>query len=390
VPLDVVPDAVLLIDGAGAVVEANEHARRLFGYDPTGDAVAGLLNQTELPVDVSGPARLRVQGRHGNHVPFVADVSVADSEIAPGHRLVVLRELDSGLLVEESRRLLDLAFETAPIGMAFFDPEGAYIRVNQALCRLLDRPPDALLGRRDQEFTHEDDREADISAAWRILDGEIDTWQTEKRFVRPDASVVWVIANMTFLRDEARRPIAWLGQFQDITDRKSLEERLRRLADEDPLTGIPNRRSFEAAVRLTLDLSARDQVSGALLMIDLDGFKAINDTHGHATGDAVLAAVAAQLRGRLRSTDLLGRVGGDEFAVLLRATAGARAQTVAASLAHCVRETRLGPDQPAVSLDASIGVADFGTYPLPTVEELLAAADQAMYRAKREAREDTG
>jgi diguanylate cyclase (GGDEF)-like protein/PAS domain S-box-containing protein len=388
VPLDVVPEAALLVDAAGAVVEANEPARRLFGYDPTGDAVAGLLNQTELPVDASEPVRLRVQGRHGDHVPFVADVSVGDSELAAGQRLVVVRELDSGLLVEESRRLLDIAFETSPIGMAFFDPEGAYIRVNEALCRLLDRAPAALLGRRDQEFTHEDDREAGIAAAWRILDGEIDTWQTEKRFVRPDGSVVWVIANMTFLRDEARRPIAWLGQFQDITDRKSLEDRLRQLADEDPLTSVPNRRSFEAAVRMTLDLSARHQIAGALLMIDLDGFKAINDTHGHATGDAVLAAVAARLRNRLRSTDLLGRVGGDEFAVLLRATAGARAQSVAESLAACVRETRLGPDQPEISLSASIGVADFGSYPLPTVEELLASADAAMYRTKRKARED--
>ena len=388
VPLDVVPEPTLLVDAAGAVVEANESARRLFGYDPTGDAVAGLLNQAELPAEASEPVRLRVQGRHGDHVPFVADVSVADSEVAPGHRIVVLRELDSGLLLEESRRLLDLAFDTAPIGMAFFNPEGEYLRVNEALCRLLDRTPDAMLGRRDQEFTHEDDREADVAAAWRILDGKIDAWQTEKRFVRPDGSIVWAIASMTFLRDEARRPIAWLGQFQDITERKSLEDRLRQLADEDPLTSIPNRRSFEAAVRLTLELSARHRVHGSLLMVDLDGFKAINDTHGHATGDAVLAAVAARLRDRLRSSDLLGRVGGDEFAVLLRATAGARAQKVAEALAACVRATRLGPGQPDVSLSASIGVADFGAYPLPTVEELFAAADAAMYKTKRGARED--
>jgi diguanylate cyclase (GGDEF)-like protein/PAS domain S-box-containing protein len=387
VPLDVVPDAALLIDAAGAVIEANEHACTLFGHDPTGDALAGLLNQAELPSDSGKGVRLRVQGRHGDLVPFVADVSVADSEFAPGHRLVVLRELDSGLLIEESRRLLDLAFESAPVGMAFFNPEGEYIRVNDGLCRLLDRAPEALLGRRDQRFTHEDDREADVAAAWRILDGEIDTWQTEKRFVRPDGGIVWVIANMTFLRDEARRPIAWLGQFQDITERKTLEDRLRQLADEDPLTGVPNRRGFEAAVRLTLELSARHQTAGSLLMIDLDGFKAINDTHGHATGDAVLAAVARGLRDRLRSTDLLGRVGGDEFAVLLRATSGPHAVKVAEALEERVRTTRLAPDQPDIALTASIGVADFGTYPLPSVEDLFAAADAAMYSVKRRAQE---
>ncbi|MGH2897055.1 MAG: PAS domain S-box protein, partial [Solirubrobacteraceae bacterium] len=282
VPIDAPPDAALVIDADGAVLEANARARQLFGRDPTGDAVAGLLNQAELPLRTDEHVHLRVQGRHGDHVPFIADISVRDHGSAPGVRLVILRELDSGLLVEESRRLLDLAFESAPIGMAFFNPEGEYIRVNPALCRLLDRAPEGLLGRRDQEFTHADDRASDVDAAWRILDGEIDTWQTEKRFVRPDGTVVWAIANMTFLRDEARRPVAWLGQFQDITDRRAHEDRLRRLADEDPLTKVPNRRSFEDAVRIALQLSQRHQIAGALLMIDLDNFKSINDTHGHA------------------------------------------------------------------------------------------------------------
>jgi len=385
--LDALAEPALLIDEKGAVIAANEPARLLFGRDPTGDAIASLLSQAELPDD-GQPIALRVQGRHGDHVPFIADVSVTASEQHPGSRLVLLRELDQGLLVEESRRLLDLAFESAPVGMAFFDPEGRYIRVNPALCTLLGREPEELIGHRDQEFTHPDDRQSDVAAAWRILDGELDTWQTEKRFMWPDGAIVWAIANMTFLRDEARRPVAWLGQFQDITERKALEDRLRRLADEDPLTSVPNRRSFEDAVRLTLELSGRHQIAGSLLMIDLDGFKAINDTHGHAVGDAALAAVAAGLRDRLRSTDLLGRVGGDEFAVLLRATSGPPAQTVAAALRQRVRETTLGDGRPALKLDASVGVAEFGTFPLPSVEELFASADAAMYAAKRGARPD--
>ena len=387
-PLDVVPDAAVLIDRDGTVVAGNEHARRLFGHDPAGDAIARLLDQGLPPATNDRPVRLRAQGRHGDRVPFVADISVADSDIVPGHRIVLLRELDSGLLLDESRRLLDLAFDSAPIGMAFFNPEGEYLRVNDALCRLLGRPLDALLGHRDQEFTHPEDRDADVAAAWRILEGEIDTWQTEKRFVRPDDSVVWVIANMTFLRDEARRPIAWLGQFLDITERKSLEGTLRRLADEDPLTGLLNRRSFEAAVRLVLELAAQESISGSLLMIDLDGFKAINDTHGHPTGDAVLASVAGSLRERLRTTDLLARVGGDEFAVLLRETTGVRAQRVADALADRVLETQLGAGRPELTLGASIGVAEFGSLPLPTVEELFAAADAAMYADKRKTRDD--
>ena len=387
VPLDVLPEAALLLDRDGHVVEANELATRLFGHDPTGEAFSGLLHGTELPAAGDEPARLRAEGRHGDHVPFVADVSVTRRGAVPGHRLALLRELDGGLLVDESQRLLDLAFETAPIGMAFFNPEGEYIRVNPALCGMLDRSPDELLGRRDQEFTHPEDRDSDVQAAWRILDGEIDTWQTEKRFVRPGGGVVWAIANMTFLRDEQRRPIAWLGQFQDITERKSGEAQLRRYAEEDHLTSTANRRSFEHAVRLTLELCARHGIPGSLLMIDLDGFKAINDTHGHAVGDATLAAIAGELRERLRATDLLARVGGDEFAVLLPATSGAGARELGEALAARVRATTLGPGRPAVSLSASVGVADFGTAPLPTVEELFAAADAAMYAAKRRTQE---
>ncbi|MEA2192720.1 MAG: hypothetical protein QOI73_2841 [Solirubrobacteraceae bacterium] len=387
-PLRALPEPALVIDAQGAIVEANDLAIALFGRDPTGDAIAALLAQADLRLQAERPSRQRVQGRHGDNVPFILDVSVGVAEWAPGERLVLLRELDGALLVQESNRLLDIAFEKSPIGLGLFNPEGEYIRANPALCELLDRPLEGLIGRRDQEFTHRDDRQSDVDAAWRILDGEIDVWQTEKRFVRPDRTIVWAIASMTFLRDEHGHAVAWLGQFQDITERRSLEQRLRRLADEDALTSIPNRRSFEASVELALELSARHGIAGALLMIDLDGFKEINDTHGHALGDRVLAAVATALRQRLRATDLIARVGGDEFAVLLRATSGDAARGVADALAGVVRQMRLVPGDPEISLSASIGVADFGPLALPSAGELLAAADAAMYVAKRAARRD--
>ena len=380
--LDALPDAALVLDEGGCVVAANALVAELVGRDPTGEPLAHLLRcraLEQLSPEPLREGRAEVLRRDG--VPIVVDVSAC----APhdGHRLVFLRKLDAPRLIEESERLLQVAFETAPIGMAFFNTDGQYLRVNAALCSLLDRREDELLGRRDQEFTHPEHRASDVAAAWRILEGEIDTWQTEKRFVRPDGSAVWVIANMTFLRDEDGRALTWLGQFQDITERKGLEERLRRLADEDPLTGLPNRRGLEGAIRLALDMADRHQLAGALLMIDLDGFKAVNDTHGHAVGDEALAAVSQSLRARLRATDLLARVGGDEFAVLLRATTGGRARALADALVQAVRTTSLGAGEPDIALDASIGVADFEPVALPTVRELLDCADAAMYAAKR-------
>ncbi|MEA2154488.1 MAG: hypothetical protein QOE11_628 [Solirubrobacteraceae bacterium] len=355
----------------------------LFGGDPTGEPLAGLLRCRALEDPCEGPlSQGRAEATRRDGVPLVVEVSAtAPNE---GRRLVFLRKLDAPRLVEESERLLQVAFETAPIGMAFFNTEGEYLRVNPALCRLLDRSEADLLGHRDQEFTHPEHRASDVAAAWRILQGEIDTWQTEKRFLLPDGGSVWAIANMTFLRDEEGRALTWLGQFQDITARKALEDRLRREADEDPLTGLPNRRHLEESIRLTLSMSHRHGFAGSVLVLDLDGFKEINDTHGHAVGDAALAAVAQALSRRLRSTDLLARIGGDEFAVLLRVTGGEAARTLAADLVRAVRATKLADGKPSISLDASIGVADFGEPPLPSVNELLASADAAMYAAKRD------
>jgi diguanylate cyclase (GGDEF)-like protein/PAS domain S-box-containing protein len=380
--LDALPDGAVVLDEGAVVVAANGLARELFGCDPTGARLPRLLRCPALYDPLDGPLRHgRAEATSSDGVPFVVEVSAAAPHA--GRRLVLLRKLDAPRLIEESERLLRVAFETAPIGMAFLNTAGEYLRVNPALCRLLDRSEEELRGRRDQEFTHPEHRASDVAAAWRILDGEIDTWQTEKRFLRPDGSAVWVIANMTFLRDEQGRALTWLGQFQDITERKALEERLRREADEDPLTGLPNRRRLEESIRLTLAMSSRHGFAGSVLVIDLDGFKEVNDTHGHAVGDAALAAVAQALDRRLRSTDLLARIGGDEFAVLLRVTGGEAARKLAADLVRTVRATTLAEGMPAIALDASIGVADFGEPPLPTVQELLAAADAAMYAAKR-------
>jgi diguanylate cyclase (GGDEF)-like protein/PAS domain S-box-containing protein len=380
--LDALPDAALVLDESGTVAAVNARLATLLDDDPTGRPLADVLRCRALEDAVAGPlCHARAEALRRDGVPLLVEVSAAAAQA--GRRLVFLRRVDAPRLLEETERLLQVAFETAPIGMAFFTTEGVYLRVNAALCRLLDRPAGDLLGRRDQEFTHPDHRASDVAAAWRILEGEIDTWQTEKRFVRPDGSAVWVIANMTFLRDEDGRALAWLGQFQDITERKALEERLRRLADEDPLTGLPNRRGLVREIALALEMSDRHQVHGALLMIDLDGFKHVNDTHGHAVGDAALMAVARALLERVRATDLLARVGGDEFAVLLRATSGTAARVLADALRGAVRATTLDADFPAVALDASIGVADFGAAPLPSALELLASADDAMYAAKR-------
>jgi diguanylate cyclase (GGDEF)-like protein/PAS domain S-box-containing protein len=139
--------------------------------------------------------------------------------------------MDGGELLGAAQRYFDVAFDCAPIGMAVFNPDGEYVRVNRALCAILARSESDVLGRRDQEFTHPEDRAADVQAAWRILEGGLDTHQCEKRLLRPDGSIVWVLVNLTFLRDAAGRPLSWVAQIQDITARRQAEEELRRQRD---------------------------------------------------------------------------------------------------------------------------------------------------------------
>ena len=384
---DALPEAAILLGSDGRVRSVNEPAAAMFG------SAGWLLDQPAarslgdvdpvlswLTADEGPPIlRHRLMGRRASDVPIVVDLSARRLEHGETPvALCLLRELRDDRLAGEAQRYFDIAFEQSPIGMALFDTDGQYIRVNSSLCEMLGRSADALLGRRDQEFTHPDDREADVDAAWRILEGELDTWQCEKRFLRPDGEVVWAIANLTFLRSAGGHPLSWVGQFQDITARKRQEAHLRELADRDPLTGLFNRRRLERELD---DRLARGD-AGALLLVDLNHFKEVNDSHGHRAGDLVLVTIASVLSEVVRESDLVARIGGDEFALLLQDAEELDARALAALVAEFVRAQRFG-FAPDAYVSASVGVAAFGLGRETTSAALLAEADSAMYRAKR-------
>ena len=188
------------------------------------------------------------------------------------------------------------------------------------------------------------------------------------------------------MRDADGRPLYRLVQALDVTERKTTEERLRFLADHDPLSGVFNRRRFEAELQRELDLSASRPRRSVLLLLDVDRFKAINDTLGHATGDAVIERLGDALRSRLRSADVVARLGGDEFAAILRrvdldaAREGARdLQTVAAQRLASI----VGEGHGAVTLSAGLVSIGEGASP----DELLSLADRALYAAKAAGRD---
>ena len=379
--IGLMPFAAALVGLDARVLAANAAMRALFARDdlaaaapPLGALFPGEAGLPErLRAAAGTDAGLRLTGRRATGVPFTCD---AHAHPLPGGAVVVVvRELRGDALAAQAQRALDAAFDAAPIGMALFDTDGRYVRVNAALCALLGRPAGELLGQRDQEVTHPDDREADVAAAWRILEGEIDVWQTQKRFLRPDGSVVHAIANMSFVRDDARRPLCWLGQFQDITAQKLQEEALVHMAGHDELTGLANRRAFLAVLTAELDAARRGEGRGAVVALDLDRFKAVNDTAGHRAGDALLARVAARMRREVREGDMVARIGG----VRPRAREDDR-ELVAAALALAVVEASDG------LVGASCGTVAYDPAWRGTVDDLLAEADREMYAAKTAAR----
>jgi diguanylate cyclase (GGDEF)-like protein len=184
------------------------------------------------------------------------------------------------------------------------------------------------------------------------------------------------------IRDDAGQPVHALAQVLDISERRSYEERLKHLADHDPLTGLPNRRALEGSLEDHLARCRRYGAAGGLLLLDLDGFKMVNDTLGHAAGDELLVGCADALRRRLRETDVIARLGGDEFAVLIPVEDRDEAERVAQALIDTVREYAAGGmASERGRVTASIGIALFEDAPL-TAREMLIRADFAMYAAK--------
>ena len=179
---------------------------------------------------------------------------------------------------------------------------------------------------------------------------------------------------------------ALLGALLVIWNRNEQLRELQRQASQDPLTGLKNRRRFEEDLRTELARSHRDHVSGALLMLDLDNFKQVNDTLGHPIGDRVIEEIADVLRGRMRETDVLARLGGDEFAIVLPRCDASEAHGVAEAIATGIRE-HVPRKEGVPPITVSIGLAMFGPGSSATLESVQKEADTAMYAAKAAGRD---
>jgi diguanylate cyclase (GGDEF)-like protein/PAS domain S-box-containing protein len=212
--------------------------------------------------------------------------------------------------------------------------------------------------------------------------GDADEARIETRFLRADGTRCWVAASTTPVRGASLEPLYHVVQIEDISNRKRTEDELRQLADHDVLTGLLNRRGFMDGLRRELRRMERNGEYGALLLLDLDNFKLVNDSAGHPAGDEVLRTTADVLRRRLRATDVIGRLGGDEFAALVLNVTPRQAREIAEGTADAVRAQTVSAGKTTLAVSASIGVVAIDKPNEENEDDLLAAVDRAMYHAK--------
>lgn len=291
------------------------------------------------------------------------------------------------------KELGDSAFADAGIPMAFVAPSqergglGRILAANGAMAFFTGRTKQELGGLSFAELVHRDDVALFEDLIARLCRGEMETCSFEKRFEHADGHRTWGLITVARGHElTGDRQGALVVQVHDISERKHFVGQLEYFADHDPLTSLYNQRRFRIDVDRQLAYARRHGGGGAVLMLDLDNFKGVNDQYGHAAGDALIIAVAAALSGNSRETDLVARLGGDEFAVLLPESSLDEAHSHAEQLLRAIAAVVVEGAGLGITVAASCGVAGFQSDDGQCADDVLINADLALYQAKESGR----
>ncbi|HEY0857187.1 MAG TPA: EAL domain-containing protein [Albitalea sp.] len=298
----------------------------------------------------------------------------------------VSRDITERKRAEDTRRQWAMAFESTRDGVVITDVRARIQAVNRAFCEITGHAKEDVLGHTPRLLQSGLHNAAFYAALWRSV-RENGSWQGEVWNRRKNGDVYPQWLTISAVHDEAGELSNYVGVCTDISRIKRSEAELERLAHYDPLTDLPNRRLLQLRLEHALERAHRRRSRTAILYIDLDGFKTVNDSLGHPAGDELLVCVAKRLRARMREEDTLGRLGGDEFLVVLESLGEpGEAAIVARDLLRAVAEPmRLAGGHEAY-VTASIGISVHPDDGSASAVEMLRDADAAMYRAKDQGR----
>lgn len=384
---------LLLLTPGGRLIASSEIETLGYPNDYGGRHIGEFVHPDDLPGLFEAIEDARADGAYGRTWRArvrradgswgVFEGTLVDAEDDPILEGTVLRvrevredELEAVDEVEAGDRFHSLA-EALPLGILSADARGWVVFCNDMAEQILGLPADELKGRGWERAIHREDRLEVVAAAGHVVTLGVNQQVT----FRVESGEVPRWAHAKFVALGAERRTGWIATIEDITDRRRAESELAYQATHDALTGLPNRVLLNDRIRQACGRLRRGADTVSVVFIDLNGFKAINDTYGHRTGDAVLVEVANRLRQVVRAIDTVARFAGDEFVVVCESITS----DALSSLLRRIREAIAVPmllDGVYVSIDASIGVATTHD-PSADADELIVLADQQMYREKR-------
>lgn len=285
----------------------------------------------------------------------------------------------------EYQNRFETIFEHANVGVALLGLDGRLLRVNRSLCQMLGYNESDMLAMNFYYLIHPNDLNDLQIHIQELIDKKIQIFQNEQQCYRKNGEALWIMSALSLIRDSEDKPVYFILQIQNITLQKKAEERLRHMAYHDPLTSLANRNKLEQFINHILASSRRHQQGFALMFLDLDRFKNINDTLGHEAGDVLLQIIAERLRSAVRSTDMVARLAGDEFVLLI--TDVKRTESVALiaqKILENVMKVVVVKGQ-EIYITTSIGISLY-PYDGQNIQTLMKNADLALYRAKEHGR----
>jgi diguanylate cyclase (GGDEF)-like protein/PAS domain S-box-containing protein len=315
----------------------------------------------------------------------VLHVAIYYMLLAGGFGILLLAKQTADRELRASEARFRSYFELPLIGITITSPNKGWLDANAKMCDMLGYTKNELASLTWAELTHPDDLAVDLAQFNRVMAGEIDGYDLEKRFIHKDGHALFTRLAMQCVRHPDRTVNYVVALLEDITERKRLEEQLQQYATIDELTSVINRRRFIDLATIEIKRTVRINHPLSLAMLDIDHFKHINDTYGHAVGDQALITLTRTCQENLREIDVLARFGGDEFVVLLPETTLCEAQagTERVRLALTAHPVDLGGKPVAMTI--SVGIAGLGSESM-SLDALLERADKALYQAKEAGR----